>query len=162
MPTVESKPAQPAAVSPSMPNTERIEKLCAERAALKTERDGSISTTIALQLLRDGEVASEVKARRDAITERLRDLDELEAALRPLALREERVKLIADQLAAFELRKLNQSKAAGVQAHIDDLNTQITEAEKQLHRWKVTEPDGIFGSSQRLTRHRNAHPEIEG
>ena len=60
-------------------------------------------------------------------------------------LQEERVKLIADQLAAFELRKENQPKAAAVQAHIDDLKTQVTEAEKQLHRWKVTEPDGIFG-----------------
>ena len=115
-----------------------------------------------MQLLRDGEVAPEVKARRDATTERLRDLDELEVALRPLVLQEERVKLVADQLAAFELRKENQRKAAAVQAHLDDLKAQVAEAEKQLHRWKTTEPDGVFGSSQRLTRHRNTHPEIEG
>jgi hypothetical protein len=168
MQTVESKPATGSSTAPPEPtpppptvNIERLEKLCAERAALKAERDDGISKVVALQLLRDGEVAPEVRARRDAITQRLKDLDELEVALRPLAEKEVRVKLIAEQLAAFELRKQNQAKAAAVKARIADLATQIAEAEKEYHRWSVTEPDGVMGSSQRLTRHRHNYPQIE-
>jgi hypothetical protein len=144
-----------------MPNTERIEKLCARRVALKTERDFDISAAVATQLLAHGRVAPEIKARRDEITAELKDLDELEIILRPLALKEERTKLVADQQTAFALRIQNQAKAAEMQAQIDGLYAQIAEAEKELHRWKTVQPDGVMGSSQRLTRHRHAHPEIE-
>ena len=165
MPTVESKPATVSSTAPeptptSMPNTERIQKVCARRVALKTECDFDISAAVATQLLAHGRVAPEIKARRDEITAELNELDELEIILRPLAEKEQRKKLIADQLAAFEVRKQNQAKAAAVKERIADLNAQTAEAEKEYHRWSVTEPDGVMGSSQRLTRHRNQHPEV--
>jgi vacuolar-type H+-ATPase subunit I/STV1 len=172
MPTVESDPTQPAAVSPPMPSiatpepsptwAKRLEALQCERAQLESEKKGALASAVALELIRDDKVSPTTRARSEYITNRLAELDKKERLLQPHVLEEERVKLIAEQLAAFELRKRNQAKAAAVQAHIDDLQRQVIESEKQLHRWKTTEPDGVFGSSQRLTRHRNAHPEIEG
>lgn len=166
---VETKsPAQPATASSTVATPEprstwakRLEALHAEREQLKAEKAGDVDTSRLADLLSNGRVSPATRARSEAIAARLSELDELDRVLQPHVRKEERMRLIAEQLAAFELRKQNQRKAAEVQAHLDDLAAQVAEAEKLLHRWKTTEPDGVFGSSQRLTRHRNLHPEIE-
>ena len=92
MQTVESKPATGSSatpepddlVKPETPYSAEREKDEAERKVLETERDGSLSKARALQLLRDGAVTAETRARTEYVTSRLRDIDEREIALEPL------------------------------------------------------------------------------
>ena len=98
---LETEPAQPAVSSTAPPTRLQprcrtpngLRRLCAERAALKTERDDSISKVITLQLLVTAK--SRRKMKLDAMDRRGTARPRRTCvALRPLVLQKDQVKLV--------------------------------------------------------------------
>ena len=161
------KPAQTAAVSstappepiltpPPMPLTELQAKDDAELFGLKPRLE-SIDKEATAQYIDTSTVDPDLKAKRQAIIDRIDELANAKAAREKLVVGEARRLLVFKQKVGWQERRAKEAVVAKEKAKLDAVLLGVKDAEKAVAAAKNA-PDSLFSATMALDRHRKQFP----